>query len=189
MRSYSALWRNLFAPPLLCLLGVSLTTVSLAATAKRTDIAPGVSFVPPTGFTELSNDELAQKYARTGGSPPQTAFGDAKRNASIAVTVTHSTSQSFTDASLPTLRPQLEQNINQIRGAKWLQRTYITLTNQRWIQLEFLVPGVDTTIYNDMYVTAYKGDLVIFNFNMPEHLRKQYTNAMRISRDSIRLAR
>ncbi len=175
---------------ILCLLGLLSISSSVATSsaAQTIEPLPGIRFTPPVGFTRLSQDELVQKYGRVNA--PQMAFGDPTRSASVALAKMQSstnTQRIYTNSALEEVNADLARSLNQIRGIKWLSQGFATLAKQRWVHLEFLTPANEFTIYNDMYVTAHRGNLVMFTFNVTENLRKKLEPALRASRDSIQL--
>lgn len=138
--------------------------LSLSASASAETIAvPGnaISFDAPAGFTELTKDQIAQKWVR--GTPPSFVVGNAKRTTTIAYNVSN---QPVRDGELEVKRQAFEKLFNRvIPGIVWKKKEITAIGGRQWIHLEMTSSAVDTDIYNILLATPLEGKLVLFNFN------------------------
>lgn len=154
------------------------------AFAERTIISSsGASFEPPTGFTELTQQEIDLKYPSK--NPPKFVVGNERRTTTIAYAIID---EALMDQALPKTLTSLEQQMQSaLPGLKWFNRKLIKMQGQRWIYLEMTSKAVDTSIHNIMLMTPHDGKMLIINFNSTIEEFPQLEKALRKSLKSITL--
>lgn len=139
----------------------------------------GVSFDAPSGFTRLTEEEIALKYP--SNRAPAFVVGNDRRTTSIAYDLKP---QEFSAEKLDEAKTAFENLFQRIvAGLVWKDRKIITLQGQRWIYLEMTSQAIDTDIHNIMLVTSHKGKLLLFNFNST---RNEFPNVEAALRKSIK---
>lgn len=140
------------------------SAASASASASAETIAvPGnaISFDAPAGFTELTKDQIAQKWVR--GIPPSFVVGNAKRTTTIAYNISN---QPVRDGELEVKLQAFEKLFDRaIPGILWKKKEIMAIGGRQWIHLEMTSSAIDTDIYNILLATPYEGKLVLFNFN------------------------
>jgi Flp pilus assembly secretin CpaC len=141
-----------------------------------------VSLQAPTGFTPLTDAEIAAKFPRT--NPPKYVVGNARRTTSIAYDLKPN----------PIKEAELEKGLGVfetmlarvIPGLVWKRKEIIEQAGQRWIYLEMTSTAIDTDIYNIMLITPFDGKMLVFNFNATKNDFATQEAALRASVASIR---
>lgn len=142
-----------------------------------------ISFIPPTGFTAMSQAEIIRKYP--GVRPPQYAYGNPRRTVSVAITIADADIQ---PEELPAFKRFMENFMEKsVPGLKWHDRDLLTLNGLTWIRLDFTSKAIDTNIRNDMYLTSWQGKMLGFNFNTTIELATAVRDELVKSRNSIRI--
>jgi hypothetical protein len=162
-----------------------LFLIFLPASAQdRVSMADGrVSFVPPDGFRAMTEAEIKLKYPR--GNVPQYVYSNEQMNVSIAVTFSP---QAVTLEGLPQLKAAMEQVLPRlIPGLNWVTREIVEINGRRWVHFEMTSSAIDTDIHNEMYMTAFDGKMLGFNFNSTAAQHDRYQDALKRSRDTIRV--
>lgn len=140
-----------------------------------------VSFVPPPGFTPMTEQEIALKFP--GGNRPQHVYANERRSVAIAITFSNA---NLTPEQLPELKEVMEEFLQKAKpDLKWLDRDLITLNGVRWVKLESTTKAIDTDIHNDMYFTSFDGKMLGFNFNSTVEMYDKARADLQKSRDSI----
>lgn len=146
-----------------------------------------VSFVPPAGFTAMTPKEIVIKFPNRGGTPPQHVYANERRSVAVAITFS---SARVSPQQLPELKnflPKfLERAMPQI---KWIAQDFVTISNARWVHLEFISRAIDTNIHNDTYFTSFEGKMLGFNFNSTTEQYNAVSAEIRKSRDSIKITK
>ncbi|HEY0158471.1 MAG TPA: hypothetical protein VGF28_14405 [Thermoanaerobaculia bacterium] len=157
---------------LVCLLAVP----SLFAQESRVEVYDGtVSFVPPEGYSRLSEEIVARKFP--AASPGTVVYSNARTTHSISIT--HPPQRALKAEDLPEFKPYMESMIEaQSKGIEWLKKEIVQLGDRKWVHLEFISQGLDMKIHNDFYLTSRDDRMLAFNFNAPaagyETPRKQF---------------
>ncbi len=142
-----------------------------------------ISFIPPKGFTAMSQAEILRKYP--GVRPPQYAFGNPRRSVSVAITIADAEIQ---PEELPAFKRFMENFMEKsVPGLEWHDRDLLSLNGLTWIRLDFTSKAIDTDIRNDMYLTSWQGKMLGFNFNTTVELATAVRDELVKSRDSIRI--
>jgi hypothetical protein len=122
----------------------------------------GVSFELPAGFTQMSAQEIAEKFPK-GGNPPKFAYGNAQR--SVAIAVTFAPIQ-VNPEQLPQLKMVLQEQLKQaMPDAEWLKQEMTTINGRRWVHFSMVTEAINSRIHNDMFLTSFQGKMIGFNFN------------------------
>lgn len=136
-----------------------LATVASAATFTIPDT--GVSFDAPAGFTQLTAEEIGNKYL--SNRAPTFVVGNARRTTTIAADLKPT---ELPKDKLAEVQASFEKVFDRIiPGIDWKERKLMDLQGQQWIFLEMTSRAVDTDIHNIMLVTPHKGKMLVFNFN------------------------
>jgi hypothetical protein len=161
-----------------------LLFVTLASGQDRVSMANGrVSFVPPAGFRAMTEDEIKLKYPR--GNAPQYAYSNEEMNVSIAITFSP---HPVTLEGLPQLKAAMEEALPRlIPGLNWVTREIVKINGRPWVHLEMTSFAIDTDIHNEMYMTAFDGKMLGFNFNSTVAQHDRYKDALKKSRNTIRV--
>lgn len=142
-----------------------------------------VSFVPPAGFTPMTAEEIALKFPKRGGNPPQYVYANERRSVSVAITFSPA---QISPEQLPELKNFLPKFLElAIPEIKWITQDFAVINNIRWVQLEFISAAIDTKIHNDAYFTSFNGKMLGFNFNSTVEQYDAVSDQLRKSRDSI----
>ncbi|RQP24855.1 hypothetical protein [Piscinibacter terrae] len=120
----------------------------------------------PDGFTRLSTDELAKKFARSARAPVA-AFGDASRTSLIAFTLSDQKG-SFQQEQLPQYVAAMEQILPKaVPGIVWHAKEVKPLSGRPWAHLRYASPTVDKGVANDTWFTAFRGNILGVNLSSP----------------------
>lgn len=158
----------------------------LTASAQgRVSMAGGkVSFAPPDGFRAMTEGEIKIKYPR--GNAPQYVYSNDQMDVSIAIIFSP---QPVTLEGLPQLKAAMEQTLPRlIPGHNWLTREIVEINGRPWVHFEMTSFAIDTDIHNEMYLTAFEGKMLGFNFNSTEAQHNRYKDALQKSRDTMRVS-
>lgn len=140
-----------------------------------------VSFVPPPGFTPMTEQEIALKFP--GNNRPQHVYANDRRSVAVAITFSNA---NLTPEQLPELKAVMEEFLQKAKpDLKWVERDLITLNGIRWVKLESTTKAIDTDIHNDMYFTSFDGKMLGFNFNSTVEMYDKAKADLQKSRDSI----
>lgn len=116
----------------------------------------------PDGYSRLTEEEMAIKFPRTG-RPPFAAFSDARRDATIALTLSRQ-DRPVSEAQLPELISAMEQMLpRMMAGLVWHRKEIVSAGKRKWARLHMSAHAIDTDVKNDMYFTAFRGDLLGVN--------------------------
>ncbi len=143
----------------------------------------GVSFEAPEGFTELTADEIRQKWI--SGTPPKFAVGNERRTTTIAYDLKPHKVQASQIGEVKTFFEKTFERI--IPGLAWQRREMIEHGGQTWVLFEMTSNAIDTDIHNLMLFTPYREQLLIFNFNSTRQEFPALEAALRRSLLTIRL--
>ncbi len=69
----------------------------------------------------------------------------------------------------------------------WLSRGWVTINNQRWARINFKALNGELDTVNDIYVTAWLGKYVMFNFSSAVMQYESHKAAMEASAKTIAL--
>lgn len=156
------------------------------ATEERVQFKDGrVSFVPPAGFKPMSKEDINIKFGRNGAAyAPDFAYSANERhNVAVAFGAKGS---GLPPIALEELKKMMEKQLeSSIPDLEWIERGIVTLNGTRWIRLHLKSAAVDTGIINDMYFTAFDGQLLLFNFNSTVAQYENYKESLRKSAQSI----
>lgn len=163
------------------------TATGATKTPQRVYLAEKrVSFVPPAGFTPMTAEEIAIKFPKRGGNPPQHVYANERRSVSVAITFSPA---QISPEQLPELKNFLPKFLElAIPEIKWITQDFAVINNIRWIQLEFISRAIDTKIHNDTYFTSFDGKMLGFNFNSTVEQYDTVSDQLRKSRDSITIS-
>jgi len=126
----------------------------------------GVTVPLPDGYTRLSPDELARKFAKSA-RPPIAAFGDAKRTTTIAFTLSNQNG-AFTAEQLPAYVAAMEQILPKIvPGIVWHRKEIKPIAGRSWAHLRYASPTVEQDTANDTWFTAFRGNILGVNLSAP----------------------
>jgi hypothetical protein len=161
----------------------------VAGGAEEVSLLQGaLRFTLPAGYTRLSEEELAAKFPRNN-RPPFAAFGNQRRNATIAFTISKQENP-FTEEKLPEFMAAMEKILpRMVAGLAWHKREVVTLQGRKWARLHFTAHAVDTDIKNAMYFTPFRGDILGVNLNATVAGWDKAAPAMTSAFGSIRLER
>jgi len=120
----------------------------------------------PDGFTRLSAEEVAKKFAKSP-RPPSAAFGDASRTRLIAFTLSDQKG-SFQQEQLPQYVAAMEQILPKaVPGIVWQAKEVKPLAGRPWAHLRYASPAVDKEVANDTWFTAFRGNILGINLSAP----------------------
>ena len=121
-----------------------------------------VVFVLPTGFKPMP--KIIAKIKYPNANRPQYLYCNDSGTTSIAVTL--GPKGSLSPEQLPELKKLLiNQYVQIFPGLKWINKGYITINENKWLNLECISHAVDTDIHNNQIVTSFNGADLSFNFN------------------------
>lgn len=141
-----------------------------------------VSFVPPEGFSRMSDEVVAAKFPEAKG--PGIVYGNDRTTVSIAITFPARKGLSL--EQLPEFKTFMESQLEkQKRHLKWLQKELVEINGRQWIHLELLSAAIDTTIHNHVYITSLDQRMLMFNFNATIEEYEKHKDALEKSKDSI----
>ena len=116
----------------------------------------------PEGYTELSAQEIDQKFGRFGRKPMK-VFGNASRASTVSVTWSK---QPLTQAALPEFKEMMEEMLPKLTpGVVFNDKQMRAIGGRQWIYLDTTVPAADTDIRNLMYMSDLGGHMIGVNFN------------------------
>ncbi|NJN87521.1 MAG: hypothetical protein HC881_15950 [Leptolyngbyaceae cyanobacterium SL_7_1] len=155
-----------------------------ATGAERVYLADNrVSFLPPTGFTPLTPEEIELKFPNA--NRPQQVYANDRGTVAVAITLSE---VSLTPEQLPELQQVMESSLEQAQPElQWIERGLVEINGTRWLKLESITPALDTDIRNDMYFTSLAGQMIGFNFNATVDADEAVQAELLQSRDSIQL--
>ncbi len=147
------------------LLSMASVLVSLSAVCYAADriTLPNstISLESPSGFTKLSDAEMAKKFK--GANAPKFATGNASRGTTIAYELKPvPVKDSELDKGLIALAGAVDK---QIPGVSWVKKEIIELAGKRWIYLEMKSAASNANIHNIMLVTPFENQMLVLNFN------------------------
>ncbi len=143
----------------------------------------GISFEPPEGFTELTDDLLKIKFP--GANRPKFVYGN--EDFSVTVTVTPS-GKKASKVNLKEILKAMEKAYSRIiPNLVWIKKEVAEFNDQTWLHLELTSTAIDADIHNNVYMTTHRGKLVAFNFNATKEMYKQYKTQLEQSFNSIKL--
>jgi hypothetical protein len=120
----------------------------------------------PDGFTRLSAEELAKKFARSP-RPPVAAFGDASRSSLVAFTLSDQKGL-FKAEQLPQYVAAMEQILPKaVPGIVWQAKEVTPMSGRPWAHLRYSSPTVDKDVANDTWFTAFRGNILGVNLSAP----------------------
>lgn len=141
----------------------------------------GVSFVPPDGFTALTQQELDLKFPSKNA--PAQAVGNERRSTTIAY--------ELKSVALPpdqlssTLEAMADTLSRIVPGHTWIDKKLTSIADLQWVYLEFTSNAIDTQIHNIILLTSWQGQMLIFNFNSTASDFQQLELALRASIQSL----
>ena len=155
-----------------------------ASAQDRVSMVEGrVSFVPPDGFRKMTDAEIKLKYRL--GNAPQYVYSNEPMNVSVAITFS---SQAVAPEELTELKAAMERALPRlIPGLSWVTREIVEISGRPWVHFEIKSYAIDTDIHNEMYLTSFDGKMLGFNFNSTVAQRDRYKDALKKSRDTIRV--
>jgi hypothetical protein len=156
-----------------------------AQTEERVQLKDGrVSFVLPAGFKPMSKEDINFKFGRNGAAyAPDFAYSNERQNVSVAV--------GFRGNGLPPipleeLKKMMEAQLEKsIPGVEWIAREIITRNGTRWVRLHLKAAAIDTGVINDMYITVFEGQMLLFNFNSTIAQYESHKEILRKSAETI----
>jgi len=137
-----------------------------------------VSFIPPTGFKQLTKKEIARKYFR--GNPPQYVFANDTVSTTVAVTFSNA---KVLPEQLSEYREAMEAMFPRlVPGLQWLKREFVVIDGRKWFHFEMTSYAIDTDIHNHLYSTSFDGKALIFGFNSTV---KEYPKMKKVLEKSV----
>jgi hypothetical protein len=115
----------------------------------------------PQSFKQMSDQELATKYPRSG-SLPQEAYSNESGTVSLAF---NHTSNKLSPADLPDFRQSFARQFKGTLGIEFKGSSIKNINGRDFAILEFISPAMDTNIYNLMFLTSLDNRLLICTFN------------------------
>jgi hypothetical protein len=165
-------------------MALCVSFASQVAVAERLSI-PGAnaSFVPPQGFTPLSEEEIAVKFPNRNAA--KTIVGDERRKTTVAF---EAREMALTEEALPELLAVMETSMARgVPGLEWKRREIVEMDGQKWLWLEMTSTALDTDIYNIILMTPRMGKTLVFGFNSTKDLFPVQEAELRKSIESIDL--
>jgi hypothetical protein len=161
-----------------------IATSPSGAAARITFGNGQLSFVAPPGFTQLTAQEIAQKFNR--GNPPRNVLGNARRTTTIAYDLLDQRAPSTDlEAARKTFVGIYEQTF---RGLKWVASDRRPVGALQTAYFEFTAPAADQDIHNVVLVSVFAGRVLMFNFNSTAIEFPQVEPSLRKSMASIAIA-
>ena len=143
-------------------------------------------FLVPEGYTQLSREEVVEKFGRPG-TPPLAVFGDAAREATIALTLIHRP-QPVGDMNLPAVKVEYEQMLPRaVPGLQWHERRLLEMHDRFSIHFDLSSRAKDSEMRNVMYFTAWQGQLLGINAVAPSAAWSVAEPAMRQAVESVQI--
>ncbi len=143
----------------------------------------GITFLTPRDFKPLSKELIAAKWP--SNRAPAYAVGNDRGATTIAYDIK---ANELPQNQLPDAQKSFTSLFERIiPGIEWKKNEIKEHSGQKWLLMEMTSHAVDTDIYNIMFVTGYKGKMLIFNFNSTREEFPKYKKALRASMQSIRL--
>jgi hypothetical protein len=175
--------RNVLRLPLFVLVCGFLAASQVFAGTARVELYGGtVSFVPPEGFSRLSDELVAAKFP--AAQPGTIVYGNDR--ATVSISITHPPQQVLEPQQLPQFKPVMESFLEkQSKGLEWVKREIVEAGGRKWIHFELVTLAIDTKIHNHMYLTSRDNRMLIFNFNAPVDQYDAHRDALEQSRKSI----
>jgi hypothetical protein len=167
---------------LFCLLLISAAAPFALADSES---VPGtdISFMPPDGFTPLTQEELDLKFPTKNG--PKFAYGNERRSTTVAYDVRAVAVTA--DALRDGLESIGESMARVIPGAVWVDKKMMKLAGLDWAYYELTSNALDTDIHNIILMGPWGGKLVVFNFNATKADFEKLEPTLRASMNSITL--
>ena len=141
-------------------------------------------FVERLACIRSTREEIDVKYPRANA--PGQVYGNERRTVTIAVGMsgTALAADQLAEAhdALGEVMPQL------MPGLEWLTREIVTINGRRWIHFAMVTPAVDTKIRNEMYMTSFRGKMLLVNLNATIGEYDAYKGALEEVRSSLRVS-
>lgn len=142
-----------------------------------------VSFIPPAGFTPMSEIEIRHKFPSQ--RPPQYVYANRDRTVTIAITFSQA---ALSPDQLEQLKVAMEDALQKVIK-QWGTRDITSINGVQWVRLESTTEAVEknSLIHNDMYLTSYNGKMLGFNFNSTARVDKQFRQSLLQSVQTIQI--
>jgi hypothetical protein len=143
-----------------------------------------ISFIPPTGFQQMTGAEMDKKYPDPNNAP-QLAYRSADGEATVALRITD---QPLDITKLPELKGILSKHMEQtVPGLKWIRKDMIAINGGSWLKMEATSQDKEQKLYNDMYFTAFQGRMLGMNFNAKADRYPKLKVSLEACRDSVQI--
>jgi hypothetical protein len=169
--------KKLFLSCLLLLSAAAPFALADGASVPGTDI----SFLPPDGFTPLTQEELDIKFPSKNA--PKFAYGNERRTTTVAYDVK---AVALTAEALRAGFETIGESVARVTpGAVWVEKKMLTLAGIEWAYFELTSNAVDADIHNIILMGPWEGKLVVFNFNATKADFEELEPTLRASMNSI----
>ncbi len=165
--------------------GAFLLGLAYLVTAEPVALQNGrVVFEPPTGFRELTQQEISLKFSR--GNPPSAVYANDDMSVSVSIVFSPAAVE---PPHLEDLKSAMEQTLPRlIPNLTWVKREMVNLNGTTWVHFELTSSAIDTDIYNHMYMTSFDGKMLGFNFNSTKGKYPAYSHQLEKSFQSIHIS-
>jgi len=140
-----------------------------------------ISFEAPDEFEPLTEEIKNLKYPSLRA--PKYVIGNKSAATTIAYDLKpHKISQGEIDEARQAFTEMFPRMIPNL---KWIKNKTIEMSGRKWGYMEMTSSAIDTDIYNIMFFTGYKGQMLMFNFNSTKEEFKKYEKVLRKSIKTI----
>lgn len=163
----------------------SLFCGCLAAASGAQEVFAGgrVSFDVPTGFQQLTPQEVARKYP--AATSPMQVYATDLHGVSIAY---GATVHALRPDQLAEAKDALANSMSSTRSdLQWVSKDVVTINGTRWVHLEFISQAIDSKIHNHLLATSVDGKMVMITFNATVAKYASYKAALDRTRASLRV--
>ncbi|WP_018343593.1 hypothetical protein [Cytophaga aurantiaca] len=137
----------------------------------------------PKDFKVMSAERIAIKYPKE--NPPSLVYTDESGGTNIAMNLT---SSKASQDVLPSYKDYLVKTLSKMSPSlKWKSNGVTEINGRQVCYLEFITPGIDTEIYNLMFLTDVDGKLLICTFNCTKSDMKEWVPTAKEIMNSLKV--
>ncbi|AOW20771.1 hypothetical protein [Urechidicola croceus] len=137
----------------------------------------------PNNFGLMNEKMLATKYP--SNNRPTLVYTNAEGTINFAFN--HTTNPVPKDKISDLLPPFVNQFNSVYPQIEWFKKDLEIVNDKNFIVLEFIVPAIDTKIYNLMYITELDGKMFMSTFNCIESIKNEWEIIAKKSLNSIKI--
>ncbi|MCH2124820.1 MAG: hypothetical protein MK165_08510 [Pirellulaceae bacterium] len=142
-----------------------------------------VTFAPPDGFKALPQEIIDLKWPNKRA--PKFVVGNDNASTTVAYDIKPNNLPQKDLVDAQKVFTDIFEKI--VPDIEWEKNEIIEHSGQKWLLMEMTSRAIDTNIYNIMFATGYKGQMLMFNFNSTKEDFPKYEKQLRASLKSVQL--